>query len=204
MTTDASVAIALDAEAESLAILKKEGLGATKLSALDTDVFRMATIYHAYDGRAMKVPVYMVDPSEGDSLLKRVFTKDDKDAPPEYLGKRVWYLQPQPNMRPIGTLRCPFSYFNDEDQKAAMLAEGFESNCRNKTKFLTKYEVENHVVKRHPKRHAARTKFDLEKSAEKQATTAANTNEALMVLVKELLAKQEPAKKAPPKKDAED
>ena len=196
MVSDASIAVALEADAEALALLKSEGLTATKLTSTEPDVFRMATIYHAYDGRSIKVPVYMVDPSEGDSLLKRVFTKDDKDAPPEYVGKRVWYLQPQPNMRPIGTMLCPFSYFNDAETKAELLVEGFESNCRNKTKFLTRYEVENHVLKRHPKRHAARAKFDIEKNAEKVAATAANTNEALMVLIKELAAKQEkPAKK---------
>lgn len=194
MTTDASIAVALEAEAETLAVLKREGLGTTKLTSLETDVFRMATIYHAYDGRSIKVPVYMVDPSEGDSLLKRVFTKDDKDAPPEYVGKRVWYLQEQPNLRPVGTILCPFSYFNDAPAKAKMLVDGFESNCRNKTKFLTRYEVENHVLKRHPKRHAARAKFDIEKNAEAQAITAANTNEALMVLIKELAAKQAPVK----------
>lgn len=196
MTTDASMAVALDAEAEAVAILKKEGLGTTKLTSTEPDVFRMATIYHAYDGRSIKVPVYMVDPSEGDSLLKRVFTKDDKDAPPEYIGKRVWYLQEQPNLRPIGTNLCPFSYYNTPEAKAALLEEGFESNCRNKTKFLTKYEVENHVLKRHPKRHAARAKFDLEKNADKQAATTASTNEALMVLIRELASKQEkPAQK---------
>ena len=198
MTTDNKMDVSMDVDAEAVSLLQREGLNVSKMSSSTNDAFRMATVYHAYDGRAIKVPVYMVDPSEGDSLLKRVFTSADKDAPPEYIGKRVWYLKEQPTIRPEGTVRCLFSYYNDDAEKAKMLTEGFESNCRNKTKFPTRFEMDNHMRLRHPRRYNARTKFELEKSAEKQAASAENNTEALMLLISELLKSQAkaPAKKA--------
>ena len=202
MTTDSKTDVSMDVDAEAVALLQREGLAVSKMTSSSNDAFRMAVVYHAYDGRSIKVPVYMVDPSEGDSLLKRVFTAEDKDAPPEYIGKRVWYLKEQPIIRPVGTFRCLFSFYNDDETKAKMLSEGFESNCRNKTKFPTRFEMDNHVRLRHPRRYTARTKFELEKSAEKQAASAENNTEALMVLITELLKSQNKPTKAAAKSES--
>jgi hypothetical protein len=144
--------------------LASEGVAFTPLKATTNNADTYVTLYHAFDGRAVqRIPFYMVDTSEGASRLRQTFTADDvknANVGPEWIGKRVWYTTPQPTMDVQGKFRCPYSAFNPDEEKEALLERGFRSDCRKQITFATRDEVNRHVEKRHPRRHTAMMRLE--------------------------------------------
>src|SRR5690606_12873705 len=123
------------------------------------------------------------DTREGDSILRRTFSAQDvRDAgmDPSWIGKRVWYLTPQPHEGPDGKLWCPFSALQDEAAITAMMEEGFRCDCRKNVTFATRDEVDRHVEKRHPRRYKALRDQEERKYRELQDSRLAALLEALV------------------------
>lgn len=137
------------------------GMGANPQQATnDADIW--VPLFHAYDGRAVRVPLYMLD--QKNSYLAQRFPYST-DIPPEHRGKQVWFL---PMNKPEyideeKPFMCPFSAAQPEEWKAQMAEYGFRCDCRKGydketnefTGFATAFEADYHAQRKHSRRWPA-------------------------------------------------
>jgi hypothetical protein len=202
--TDLELTMSADAEfAELASTVRGEGMGVTPVKALNNNADQMVDVYHAITNHSHRVPYYMVDTTEGHSLLRVVFTEDDirqNQIDPKWTGKRVWHLQPQSVETPlVGDIYCTFSVHQSDEEKAKISEQGFIVDCRKNTKFRTRYDMENHRRLRHPRRDTAMKQYASEKNAEEIARANAMNAQALAQLMQMMQAQAGAATPAPAK-----
>ena len=142
--------------AETRADIKRlSGVIGTDVSASSTrstnDADKMVPMYHAYDGRTIRVPMYQVE-----DRLMRTFDRTD-EIPQEYWGKQVWVLSDEERTAEpeAGEFQCRLSPNAPDETKAEMKAAGLNSNCRKRLKyggFATQFEADEHFRVKHPRR----------------------------------------------------
>ena len=111
------------------------------------------TLYHAYDGRAVPMPSYMLK-----NRLEVRFPYSD-DYPADFRGEQIWFLTPQPSESAARPFACPLSSSANEEQRAEMesfgLTGGVNMKCSKRQGFQTQFEAQEHFRKRHPRRYQA-------------------------------------------------
>lgn len=115
------------------------------------DADKMVPMYHAYDGRTIRVPMYQVE-----DRLMRTFDRTD-EIPQEYWGKQVWVLDGEERTAEPenGEFQCRLSPKASDETKAEMKAAGLNANCRKRLKydgFATQFEADEHFRVKHPRR----------------------------------------------------
>lgn len=187
---EASAAVLAEARAAGLEVGALTETGEHKVGA-DYQV----SIFHAFDGREHKVPLYMTTGEGGAmSVFKYKFSREQIEAvgaDPKWIGKRVWYHEPQTVERPIGHVLCRFSLLQPEEHKAIIEAKGFMLFCQNETKFITEAAEDLHVKRRHPKWYEFMAKKDERIRQDKAADSQETTNKALLAMIENLLASKE-------------
>ena len=93
------------------------GMGASPMQATN-DADKWVRLYHAFDGRSIPIPMYMVERK----LMDRFETGND--CAPEYVGTQVWFASPQPASEKEKPYHCRLSVSGNEDMKAEMLKAG--------------------------------------------------------------------------------
>ncbi len=200
-TTSLETNMAADAEfAELASTIRGEGLQVTPLKAMNNNADTMVPVYHAITNNSHKVPFYMVDTTEGHSLLRVLFTQDDinqNQIDPKWLGKRVWHISPQTaDTQNGGAIYCSFSVHQPKDMQEKILDDGFTVDCRKQVKFTSRYDMEHHRALRHPRRHAAMARYDAEKNTQEIAASNAINAQALSGLL-EMMKNQQATQPAP-------
>ena len=115
------------------------------------DADKMVPMYHAYDGRTIRVPMYQVE-----DRLMRTFERTD-EIPREFWDKQVWVLDSDDRTAEPeqGEFQCRLSPNAPDETKAEMKAAGLNSNCRKRLKyggFATQFEADEHFRVKHPRR----------------------------------------------------
>lgn len=147
------------------ALVPGMGVAPTK-SNNDADKF--PTLYHAYDGRAIPMPMYQVE-----DRLKRRFPFSD-EVPEEFHGKQVWLIRPPQSSTEPNLFQCRLSAKADAKILDEMRAAGLQPTCRKRTKnggFATQFEADEHFRTKHPRRWAAYQRH-LNTNSQKQASKA--------------------------------
>lgn len=135
-------------EGDDQSALREAGLGASAVKATN-GADRYITLYHAYDGREIPLPSYMVQ----DRLTRRF--DHDSSTPPEYRGKQVWLLRKPAGHDDPKPFMCRLHVDQAEEVKAEMLEAGFQPNCHQISGYRTQFEADEHFRKRHPRRWTA-------------------------------------------------
>lgn len=124
------------------------GLGSTPVKATN-DADMWVPLYHAYDGRAVPVPMYMVEKRLTDRFSY------DPAIPSEFHGGQVWFHYPQPNAVGDKPYQCRISIYGTEEMKEAMKAAGLMPVCRKPATFATQFEADEHFRIKHRRRWEA-------------------------------------------------
>ena len=125
------------------------GMGVSPVQATNgADVY--ITLYHAYDGREVSLPSYMVE-----QRLTLRFPRNDSAIPPEYRGKQVWLAKRVKAMDDPKPFMCRLHVDQTEEIKAEMLKAGFTPTCRKGPGFRTQFEADEHFRIKHPRRWTA-------------------------------------------------
>ena len=160
------------------ALVPGAGISPTK-SNNDADKF--PTLYHAYDGRAVQMPMYQVE-----DRLKRRFPDSD-EVPEEYRGKQVWLIRPPKTETVVYEFQCRLSPKADPEVLAEIRAAGLQPTCRKKLKnsgFPTQFEADEHFRKKHPRRWAAYQRY-LSTAASKDSADSLKAAVAAMLSLAE-------------------
>lgn len=135
--------------------LRSEGFGAEKVESTNgADI--IVTLYHAYDGREVRKPLYQVE-----HALKQRFPRNSDECPREYWNKQVWHIRSQ-GSEITGTYQCKLSPRGPEETQAEMRAAGLAPNCRKVVKgggFQTEFEADEHFRRKHPRRWQAYQRY---------------------------------------------
>lgn len=190
--------VSLEADEESarlLADVKAAGLTMTGLQEVSDDGSKlgadiMISLYHAFDGRVWRGPLYMTTGEGGAmSLLKYRFDAEQvrlNQLDPKWIGKRVWYVDPQPVEGEEGRILCRFSVDLPDDRKKALQEQGFTALCRKDARFNTQAQEDFHVQKRHPRYYEYMKTKNAEDNSRRAIETQAAQTEALIALVEKL------------------
>lgn len=132
--------------------LKAIGMGAEKIESTNgADI--IVTLFHAYDGREIRLPLYQVEHRIGQR-----FPRGDRDIPQEYWGGQVWFIRSTGVTPEAGDFLCKLSINGTDEQKDEMRAAGLRADCRKVVKsggFATEFEADEHFRKKHPRRWQA-------------------------------------------------
>lgn len=190
--------VSLEADEDSAKILadvQAAGLQVSGLSEVSEDGSKvgadiMVTLHHAFDGRTWVGPLYMTTGEGGAmSLLKYRFTPEQvrlNGLDPKWVGKRVWYADPQPVSDNEGRILCRFSVKQPEANKEYLRNSGFDVFCRKEVTFNTEAQEDYHVQKRHPRWYEFMKTKRAEMAASESAKAQTAQTEALIALVKQL------------------
>lgn len=154
----------------------------TSAIEVTNDANKWIPLYHAYDGRVTRVPLYMLN--QMNSLLAARFTHDS-DIPPEYRGQRVWYSDPANVSKPeASTILCPISADQPDEVKALVREAGLIADCRKPGRFRTQFEADYHFQRKHPRRWAAYQRYLEAQRQTASSDQIAKVLEALMASVR--------------------
>lgn len=138
--------------AELSKALKGLGMGAAPEEA-NNGAKLMMTLYHAYDGRTIKVPVYQV------AQRLTVRFPDNADVREGFVRKQTWLLSPPESYGEAYYFQCRLGQNQtDPEILAEIRTAGLAPTCRKRLKhggFQTQYEADEHFRIKHPKRWAA-------------------------------------------------
>ena len=124
------------------------GLDASPTKA-SNDADKMVLLYHAYDGRAVRVPMY-----QAEDRIGRRFERTD-EVPEEFWGQQVWRIRAPRTETEQFDFQCRLSPKASAEIKAEMTAAGLRDDCRKKLKhggFETQFEADEHFRVKHPRR----------------------------------------------------
>lgn len=188
--------VSIDADDDSAKMLAEVKAAGLEVGALKEEGEKMGAdirvkAYHAFNGQVWEGPLYMTTGEGGSmSIFKYKFTQGQIDLNPEidpkWLGKRVWYADPQPVQHSDGKLMCRYSVDLPAEQKAQLQSDGFYAFCRNDARFRTPADEEYHVEKRHPKWFKNAAEREKKVAALEAAADAKTTREALVALIQNL------------------
>lgn len=152
------------------------GLGGMDAGPVESspDADQYVTLYHAYDSRAVEVPLYMV--------TKRLALRfpDNNDVDPKYKNKQVWHLQPQPNTLADRPFKCRLSVDCTPEQREEMVAAGIAPMCRKPGGFWTQFDADEHFRVKHKTRWAAYQRHLTERRENRQADSMKDVIDALV------------------------
>lgn len=100
-------------------------------------------IYHAYDGRAVAIPDYMAKVRLAERFPRETW------VPTKYVGKRVWFLEPQGLGIERMHLLCLLHIDQDETIRGEVIASGFNEGRCTKSNMPSVYAVEKHMELKH-------------------------------------------------------
>lgn len=141
---------------ETRGAVRQMGLGALP-GETSANAARFVTLYHAFDDRTLRVPMYMAP----QRITERF--PSDTEVPEEWHRKQVWYLQ---DMRPEDAayaFQCRLSR-NQADPAivAEMSKAGLAATCRKRLRhggFGTQFEADEHFRVKHPRRWQSYQRF---------------------------------------------
>ena len=158
--------------------LSREGLSAAP-TAVTNDANRFPVLYHAYDGRSLRLPMY-----QAEDRLKRRFPSTD-EIPPEFHGKQVWHIRAPKTEPGSYEFQCRLNPNADPAIKAEMKAAGLQSSCRKKLKnggFPTQFEADEHFRVKHPRRWASYQRYVTQNTQRTAADSMASAVQAMLAL----------------------
>ena len=164
---------------ETIAGLKAAGpFGATPTKS-NNDADKFVTLYHLYDGRELRLPMY-----QAEDRLKRRFLPTS-ETPEEYHGLQVWHIRSVGIERPVNEFQCRLSRNSPEDMLADMKKAGLVPTCRKRTKdggFATQFEADEHFRIKHPRRWQAYQRWLNQNSSKTQAESMNSAVQALLTM----------------------
>ena len=130
--------------ASSLQNLGREGLEVADVQIDPTrnDPGLLRILYHAYDGRVVPVPSYMAPKRLAERFPQETY------IPPQWRGKRVWFLDPQP-MPDRPKFPCNLHADASAEVKAEIIAAGLTPGVCSKTNISSTYALEQHMHLKH-------------------------------------------------------
>ena len=171
---------------ETKAVVQGMGLESEATEATN-DANTFIPLHHAYDGRVVSVPLYMLN--QLNSLLSTRFPTDNS-IPSQHQGQRVWFSDPQTDAAVDKPYMCALSENNPDEVKARMKAAGMNCDCRKPARYATTFEAEYHFERKHPRRFKSHQRY-LEQSR------GENSNAELKELIAAFTAALGPADTTP-------
>lgn len=157
--------------ASSMQSLGREGLEVADVP-VDTnknDPGLLRVLYHAYDGRVVPVPSYMAPKRLAERFPQETY------IPPQWRGKRVWFLEPQP-LPDRPKFPCNLHADASAEVKADIIAAGLTPGTCSKTNISSTYALEQHMNLKHKSAWAAVQRVRERKMADEiRADTRAQT-----------------------------
>lgn len=145
--------------------VKRLGLESER-TASTNDANKFITLYHAYDGRELPIPMYQVA-----KRLQEVFPRT-AEYPEEFWDEQVWLGYPPDRVDETPReAQCRLSPNADEATKAEMKAAGLAPTCRKKVRgggFATQFEADEHFRVKHPRRWKSYERFQTLNESRKQ------------------------------------
>ena len=170
--------------AETRSAVTQMGLGASPTKA-SNDADKYVPLYHAYDGRVVSIPMYMVE-----KRLTDRFEEDDLTVDPEFRGEQVWFHTPQEVAFVDRSFFCRLSADGTEEMKAEMKTAGLAAVCRKPAKFSTQFEADEHFRIKHRRRWEAWQRY----VTGNQSTQSANSvSDVIKALAREIADLKQPA-----------
>ena len=141
-------------------------------------------IYHAYDGRVTVIPDYMSRVRLAERFPRETW------IPPQWQGKRVWFLEPQAVSQERLALKCLLHAGQEQDVKAEIVAAGFPSGMCTKSNIPSAYAVERHMELKHKNEWAAINRLRTRRETDTSNARLDAQTEAFVKLAEALSARE--------------
>jgi hypothetical protein len=141
-------------------------------------------VYHAFDGRAVAIPDYMARVRLSERFPRETW------IPPQWHGKRVWFLEPQPTTTENLNLKCLLHADQDMDVVTEMTAAGIPGGRCTKSNIPSAYFVEKHMELKHKDEWRAIQRFRTEAETKIYRDNQTAQTEAFIKLAEALSTKE--------------